>query len=412
MNNQTSKTAAISSQPKEEPPCIDALKLQLKEQSKQLKRAQEKIHNQSIENNLLSARIVGNERNLDIARKKLLSLQPPQDISDDVVRQAFDDLRENIEEWVEIECGALMGLKEHLSSGDWTHQEMWMVEQHITEDDINLSVLFPNVSANIIMSAIFSFLYDYYLREERWILCTPVEEVVLNDLVCLMAKHRASREPQSIFEFQSGLHFSTNPQLRRWRKEVIQALIKEKERIHQRKANTKTSARELSWVLKHFVDQGNKLNFERLQHKVFEPAYNLAELIKTSSKGYRFDFMANSSSPVLYPTSQGGTAYTLVDAETGTEIDTIQTMEGSVGKLRLCVFPGLETVRETGERVCLSRGVVVLDRSVGHIEKSTADVSQGTDGKDGPNLMAPRSAEQSTGAPFMGGKSNISYRQL
>lgn len=277
------------------------------------------------------------ETNLNNARKKLLSLQPPQDISDDQVKQAFDDPCLNIEDWVDIECEGLSSFEEIFSTNNWTNPEMRTVERHITDDDIKLSEDFPNIRSNIVMNAIFSFVYECCLREECWSgYAEGKEELLLNGLVEMMSKQKSAHSTPLAPEFRSGLKFTNDPHLRRWRSETFQALQNDKFRVQTRQKNLKGSVQGLSSMLKHFTNIRHRAHGERLRGKIIEPAYALADLIKASTSGFKFDFIVTSSSLETYLQAEDVNLYKLVDARTGAE-EIMERQEGSLGKLRLCV---------------------------------------------------------------------------
>lgn len=312
------------------------------------------------------------ETNLDNARKKLLSLQPPQDISDDQVKQAFNDLCQNIEDWVDAECQDLSSIEELISANGWSDTEMRITERHITEDDIKLSEEFPNIRSNIVMNAIFSFVYGCCFEETRWGgYVEAKEEVFLNGLIEVMSMQKSAYSVPIGPEFRSGLKFANNPHLRRWRSETFQAVQNDKSRVGTRAKTLKGSVHGLFSMLKHFADKKHRVQSERIRNKIIEPAYALADLIKASTSGYKFDFMVNSSSLGTYLQAEDVTLYRLVDAQTGIE-EIVEKHEGILGRLRLCVFPGLQKVQDGGERSCLSQGMVVLDKSSGLEEKPAA----------------------------------------
>lgn len=341
----------------------------------QQERAKVKINVSEIEE--VEARVQKIERNLGNARKKLLSLQPPQHISDDQVKQAFDDLCHNIEDWVDVECQSLTSLEGLFSTDDWTRLEMEMAERHITEDDLELSEEFPNIRSNIVMNAIFSFVYDWCLREERWsVWANANEEMLLNGLVEAMSTQKSTQNAAIAPELQSGLRFTNNPQLRRWRSETVQALENSKYRAHVQQQNLRGSQQKLYFMLKHLADKGTHIQGDKLRSKIIEPAYALAGMIKASTSGYKFDFVVNSSSPDICLKAEDVTQYRIVDVHTGVEEDILENAEGSLGRLRLCVFPALQKVQDSGKRSCMSKALIVLDRSAGTIGEPMAATSE------------------------------------
>lgn len=355
---------------------IDTLESQLLKAQFELQREQSNAKKNVSEREELEAKLEKIETNLNNARKKLLNLQSPQYISDDQVKQAFDDLCQNIEDWVDGECQGLTSLEEIFSTHSWTPLEMCTAEHHITEDDIKLSEELPNTRFHVIMNAIFSFVYDRYLREERWgPSANANEELLLDGLVEAMSMQKSTRNGLVAPELQSGLRFTNNPQLRRWRSETIQALQYGTYRTHIREGNLGRARRELYYMLKHFADKGANLQSDKLRSKIIEPAYTLADMIKASTSGYKFNFMVSSSSPDTCLKAQDVTQYRIVDAHTGTEEAIVEDPEGSLGRLRLCVFPALQKVQDSGERPCMSKALIVLDRSAEMGRKQIAAVS-------------------------------------
>lgn len=335
------------------------------------------LRNSLGEREAVEAKLKKVESNLDSARKKLLSLQPPQYISDDQVKRAFEDLCNNIEDWVDVECQSLTSLEGLLSTDNWTCLEMEIAERHISEDDLKLSEEFPNVGSVVVMNAIFSFVYDRCLREERWgVWANTNDEMLLNGLVEAMSTQKSTQNAAIAPELQSGLKFTNNPQLRRWRSETIQALQNAKYRAHIQQQNLRGSQQKLYFMLKHLADKGTHIQGDKLRSKIMEPAYALAGMIKASTSGYKFDFVVNSSSPGICLKAEDVTRYRIVDVHTGVEEDILQNADSSLGRLRLCVFPALQKVQDSGERSCMSKALVVLDRSAGTIGEPRAATSE------------------------------------
>lgn len=291
-------------------------------------------------------------------------MQPPQEVFDDEVKQAFDDLCHNIEDFVDIECGNLTDLEECFSEKHWTDKELRIIESHITEDEIEFSKDFPSITSNVVMSAVFSLMYDCALREDRWgALADRKEEELLNKLVERMSTQKSFYNIPARGEAQSGLNFADNAQLRRWRSETFRALRGDQTRMTLRQAGMKESLRRLYLMLQHFVDEHKTLKHERLRSKILEPAYLLGDMIKRSTSGYRLDFVVSSSNRNLHLEVERATLHKLVDANTGAGYNPEMGDKGRVGELRLCVFPALVKVQEDGEELCMSKALVVVDGS-------------------------------------------------
>lgn len=131
-------------------------------------------------------------------------------------------------------------------------------------------------------------------------------------------------------------------------------------------------------MIKHFLDEDRAVAYRTLQNRIIQPAYQLADMIKGSTSGYRFEFVANSSSRDAYLEARDATLYKLVDARTGAEEETEASTEGCIGRLRMCVFPSLERVQDDGERVCMSKAIVVLEKLPKLDEDATTTVSETT----------------------------------
>lgn len=281
----------------------------------------------------------------------------------------------NIEDWVDIECDELGSLEEILSANGWTNTEIRIAEYHITEDDIKFSEGNPNIRSYIVMNAIFSLIYECCFREERWGGWVDVnEERFLNGLVEVMSMQKSANNTTLAPEFQSGLRYTNNTQLRRWRSETFQALQNSKHRAHTREKHLRESQGVLFSILKHFANKRGRIAGQKLRSKIIEPAYALADMIKASTSGYKFDFVVNSSSPDIYLAADDATAYGLVDARTGIEENTVDSKHE--GRLRLCVFPELQKVQDSGERSCLSKALVVLEKQPEMDGKATSVVTK------------------------------------
>lgn len=152
------------------------------------KQLEQAIEDRSTDRKELEAQIAGLKRSLAEARKLILLLQPPQEASEAQVKELVEDLYSTIEDWVDLECANITDLGERVEDTTLNQEQQKALLRHVTEDDFQLSKVFPQISPNIVMNFILSFLFELCLNEEKW--CYGVkrgEEAFLNTLVDAVA---------------------------------------------------------------------------------------------------------------------------------------------------------------------------------------------------------------------------------
>ena len=123
------------------------------------------------------------ERSLTETRGKLVRLLPEEGPSEDHIKEAFQDLCQNIETLVDLECGDLNDLKSRIETGGWSEQEFHVLDRHVTDDDLGLAQEYPEISTQIVMCAIFSIVFEASLADGRWMLgMSKEEELVLENI--------------------------------------------------------------------------------------------------------------------------------------------------------------------------------------------------------------------------------------
>jgi len=147
----------------------------------------------------------------------------------------------------------------------------------------------------------------------------------------------------------------------RWRRETYIALCGQQSRFKEQNFEAQKIAQVLSSFVNHFKNHGNgNTNDKKVQEKVVGRALKLAEMCKTSMSRYTLQFLTNSSSKNRVLGGEEARSYSFVDARTGTEIKAERVRPG--GKLRLCVFPALLKVLESGETRRVAPAMVVLEQ--------------------------------------------------
>lgn len=148
---------------------------------------------------------------------------------------------------------------------------------------------------------------------------------------------------------------------RRWRRETYLALCGQQSRIDEQKLEARSVAKVLSSFVNHFRNHGKgNVSERKVQEKIVGQALKLAEMCKTSMTKYILHFPTNSSSKNNVLCGEEASSYTFVDAKTGTEVKADKVQPG--GKLRLCVFPALLKVLESGETRRMVSAMVVLEQ--------------------------------------------------
>ncbi|KAK5957064.1 hypothetical protein OHC33_001433 [Knufia fluminis] len=294
----------------------------------------------------LSSEIAKLEKSLAETRTKLIRLLPEDGPSDDQVKQAFEDLCHNIEAWVDLQCGDLNDLSARMEKRQWTEQDQQLLDRHITDDDVELARAYPDISPHIVMCAIVSNVFDLCLANGRWVLgMSNEEEALLNDI--------ADHIPNAC---GSNGHVAQ----KKWRAETYRALANQQHTLEYQKMAVENITQALSSFLNHFRNSGSgHINPTKIQDKIVEQAHKLADLGKGTMTEYRLDFPTNSSDKNRKLEKDETSNYSFVDAGTGVEIDGNVVQAG--GKLRLCVFPALVKVLESGEKR-LANAMVVLQQ--------------------------------------------------
>lgn len=116
------------------------------------------------------------EKSLIETRTKLVRLLPEEGPSEDHIKHAFEDLCENIEALVDIECGNLDDLKARIETDAWTERDLQVLGRHVTDDDLDLAQNYPEISTQIVICAIFSIVFEMSLVDGRWMLGMSKEE--------------------------------------------------------------------------------------------------------------------------------------------------------------------------------------------------------------------------------------------
>jgi len=116
------------------------------------------------------------EKSLAETRTKLVRLLPEEGPSEDHIKHAFEDLCQNIEALVDIECGNLDDLNARFETDAWTERDLQVLGRHVTEDDLDLAQEYPEISTQIVMCAIFSIVFEMSLADGRWMLGMSEEE--------------------------------------------------------------------------------------------------------------------------------------------------------------------------------------------------------------------------------------------
>lgn len=157
------------------------------------------------------------------------------------------------------------------------------------------------------------------------------------------------------------LTLSGNMAQMRWRRKTYIALCGQQSRIEEQDFEAQKVATVLSSFVNHFKNHGNgNTNDKKVQEKVVGRALKLAEMCKTSVARYTLQFPTSSSSSNHVLCGEETSSYNFVDARTGTEIKAERVQPG--GKLRLCVFPALLKVLESGETRRVAPAMVVLEQ--------------------------------------------------
>lgn len=301
------------------------------------------------------------ERSLAETRIKLVRLLPKEGPNDDQVKQAFEDLCQNIESWVDIECSDLDDLKGRLEQSDWTEQDLEYLQRHISNDDLELARRYPEIGGHIIMHAIFSILYDACLADGRWVLgMNEKEELLLDDAASQIHKTNGPDGAYTEQVVQIWLTVVGDFAQRRWRSETYLALSTQQNRVDKQTTAAREISEGLSSFLIHFRTAGSGLSDgAKVQEKLVAQALKLAHVGRTSMTEYIFQFPVNSSSKNHILEEEAASSYKLVDAESGMEMEANKVQPG--GKLRLCVFPALMKVLESGKTTRLASAMVAIE---------------------------------------------------